>query len=159
MKQIIIFSLLVFSSIASARDVTISLYFTDREVAVESDCAATLVSRRSYSVSSLTPELVLLELLSGPSANDILGGAADSFAPLAGSDNADSRLVKYLIRTEQRGRQFILHFEQPALAWFSNGSCGATSVMSPIQTTLTQLKGIDNVDIYIDGQRLQDVMG
>lgn len=143
---------------AKAAPADVALYFSDREMAIAQDCTATLVMRRSYGIEQIQPETLLLELLSGPTAKERLAGAADSFALFAGSDNSDSRLVKYLLRTELKNGQFSIYFSQPALVWFNNGSCGAATVLSPIQATLMQLATINSVQIFIEGDRLQNVM-
>ena len=145
-------------STASAASADVELYFSDRATVIEQDCTATLLTRRSYGVKRVEAEFLLLELLSGPSKKERLAGAADSFAPLSGGEDSDSRLVKYLIRAERKKGQFNIYFRQPALAWFNNGSCGAATVLSPIQATLLPLSGIDAVQIFIEGDRLQDVM-
>lgn len=143
----------------SAAPADVALYFSDRATAIEQDCTATLVMRRSYGIERIQAEFLLLELLSGPTAKEQFAGAADSFAPLAGGEDSDSRLVKYLVRAQKKKGQFEIYFRQPALAWFNNGSCGAATVLSPLQATLLQLSDIDAVQIFIEGDRLQDVMG
>ncbi len=143
---------------ASAAPADVALYFSDRETAIAQDCTATLVMRRSYGIEQIQAETLLLELLSGPTAKERLAGAADSFELLAGGENSASRLVKYLLRTELKNGLFSIYFSQPALAWFNNGSCGAATVLSPIQATLLQLDRVNNVQIYIEGDRLQSLM-
>ena len=133
--------------------VEITLYFTDRDVAIERDCSATKAVRRMIPQTTAIADAALRELLAGVTPDEETTGVTDSFSNETGYLGAGiGSLISYYEGVSISDGIATVAFTGQAMAYLNSAACSQQSVKSPIVQTLRQFPSVSDVQFSVGGR-------
>ena len=131
----------------------ITLFFTDRDVAIERDCSATKAVQRMVPQTTAIADAALRELLAGVTPDEETMGVTDSFSNDTGSLGADiAPLTSYYEGVSISDGIATVAFTEQAMAYLNSAACSQQSVKSPIVQTLRQFPSVSDVQFSVGGR-------
>ncbi|HLD32029.1 MAG TPA: S-layer homology domain-containing protein [Candidatus Peribacteraceae bacterium] len=131
----------------------ITLFFTDRDVAIERDCSATKAVQRMVPQTTAIADAALRELLAGVTPDEETMGVTDSFSNDTGSLGADiAPLTSYYEGVSISNGIATVAFTEQAMVYLNSAACLQQSVKSPIVQTLRQFPSVSDVQFSVGGR-------
>ncbi|MBU4332677.1 GerMN domain-containing protein [Patescibacteria group bacterium] len=123
----------------------IKVYFIDKQVAVERDCATVVEFAREIPSTEAIGAAAVNEMIKGPSMKE--EGVASNAVPTGTK----------LLSLEIRDGAAYAHFSKE-LQNYGGGSCAVSAIRAQIESTLKQFPTVDSVVISVEGVLQEEVL-